>query len=119
MYRLPEGGAKGSEVRLGPGTHPLVLAKGGSNPVRAKWDRALPAWYTGSGGKPCEFPLTSEVGVAWHDQESMNMHHLWPQSSQRTPRRTALQSSTTCCCSHTPGNALALLMPLSNVLGSV
>ena len=34
------------------------------------------------------------------------------------PQMRALQLSTTCCCSHSPGNAHALLLPLPKALGT-
>ena len=41
-----------------------------------------------------------------------------PKSPQGSAQRRALQTSTTHCCSHIPGNTPVLLLPLLNVLGA-
>ena len=47
----------------------------------------------------------------------MNSYHLWPQSSQRSAKRRALQPIT-CCYSHSPGKTHDLLLPLPNAPGA-
>ena len=49
---------------------------------------------------------------------SMNRYHLQPQLPQGSVRRWALQPSATHCCSHSSGNAHALLLPLPNGVGT-
>ena len=47
----------------------------------------------------------------------MNRHHLWPQSPLGSPKRRALQPSTTYC-PHSPENAHVLLLLLPKALGT-
>ena len=47
----------------------------------------------------------------------MNRLHVQPQSPQRLAKK-ALKQSTTCCCSHYPGNTPNLQIPLPNGPGS-
>ena len=55
------------------------------------------------------WPATTRVG-------SVSRHHLGPRHLRSKNR--ALQPSTTCCCSHSPGNIPILLLPLPNVPGT-
>ena len=40
------------------------------------------------------------------------------EQAQRLAKKRALQPSTTPCCSHSPGNTPALLLPMPNTLGT-
>ena len=73
-------------------------------------------WTTGSRSKLPQPSQILEVGMALHHEGSMNWHVLWPQSPQGIPQRRALQLSNTHCCSHSPGNAHTLLLPLPKAL---
>lgn len=79
--------------------------------VQALRCRASLVWAMGGRGKLPQPSQTPEVGIVCHYQGSVNRHHLWPQSPQGLPQRRALQQSINCCCSHTSGNAQALLLP--------
>ena len=76
------------------------------------------AWSTGSGDKPQQSSQTTEGDVACHHQGPVNREHLRPQSPQTSAKKRALQPSTTCCCSHSPGNTPALLQPLPKTPGA-
>lgn len=104
-HGLLEGRAIGGEAPLVP-------------PAQAKHDRVLLVWSTGSRGKPPVI-YESRGGHACYHEGSMNRHHLQPQSPQRSAQRGALQPSTTRCCSHCPGNTHALMLPLTNVSGTI
>ena len=69
---------------------------------------------TGGRNKPQQSSQKPKRGVACHNYGSMNRVHLWPQSPQRSAIKRAPQLSTTCCCSHPPGNAPTLQLPLPN-----
>ena len=44
--------------------------------------------------------------------------HRWPQAPQMSAKKRELQPSTTHCCSHSPGNTPALLLPLPHIPGT-
>ena len=75
-------------------------------------------WPTSGGGKPPQPSQTPELDVACHHEGSRNRHHWQPRSPQRSAQRKALQPSTTCCCSQSPGDAHTLLLPLPSVPGA-
>lgn len=90
---------------------------GGSVPLMwAKGDRVPLALPTGGRGKHSKPSHTPEEGVAHHHEGPVNKHHLWLQSPQGTLQRRVLQPSSTHICSHAPGNAHDLLLPLSKAL---
>ena len=64
-----------------------------------------------------------EGGVACHHRVPGGGLHLWPQSPQglekKKKKKKALQPSTICYGSHSPGNTPALQLPLPNALGDV
>ena len=72
----------------------------------------LLAWSTGGGGKPPLLSLTLEMVMACFQYGSQNNHLLWFQP----PQRRALQSNTSCHCSHSPRNSCTLLLLLPNAL---
>ena len=72
----------------------------------------------GDRGKSLQLSQTPEVGMVQHHYGSVNRHHLWPQSPQKSAQKRALLLSTSSCCSHFPGNTHTLLLPLPNALGT-
>ena len=61
---------------------------------------------------------TPVLGMTFHHYGSVNRLYLRPQATQRSAKKRALQLSTTHCCSHSPRNARALLLPLPNTQGT-
>ena len=116
--QLPLPNALGSAQTLGHCLFPKPTTRKGwcSTSFMAKWDRVLLEWSAGGRGKPPQLSLIPEVGAAHCHWGYLNKNHLQPQPSQRALQRTLLQ--TTCCSSHPLGRTPALLMPLSNALGS-
>ena len=100
-----------------PKTLPLGAASA-ATPAWAKWDRVLLAWSVGGRGKPLQFSLTPEVGMAQHHWGYLKKNHLRPQPPQRALQRRTLRQNTTCCCFRSLGSTPALLLPLPNTLGS-
>ena len=123
MFRLSEGGT------------PLAQATGDKVPLAwATGDRVPFVWAKGSRGLSVMQHLLHDLQVVGTNHNShlrhqrwtwpanrygaVNRHHLWPQAPKRLPQKWALQLSTTHCCSHSPGNAPALLLPLPNNPGT-
>ena len=96
----------------------LVWAIGGWAPL---------VWAKGRGRVKCNVePLARSTDRRAKPQKSsqkpegsVNRLHLWAQSPQRSVERWALQPSTNCCCSYSPGNTPTLLLPLPNTPGSI
>ena len=130
--------------RLSEGRVPLVQAMGGRVPpawamgdgdplvqaigvqvslLRAKGNGRLSAMQClghglqAAGANHSSHLETREVSMPHHYLASVNRHNLGPQSPQRLAQRRALQLSTTCFGSDSPGKAYALLLPLPNAVG--